>query len=967
MTRFFPVVLVVLLAIPARSKDASWEATSRLPLTLEAPLADDPMGVTIHRLANGLTVYLSPNKQTPRITARVAVRAGGSQDPRDSTGMAHYLEHMLFKGSSNLGTSDFSKEKVHLDRIQKLYEDLFTEVDLEKRKAIYAEIDRENQEAAKYGIPSEFDKAFKTLGMGDMNAHTFLEQTVYEGDLPKNRLEAWAKLEGERFSRPVFRFFQTEIETVYEELNRSMDNPGSIVWHALLANIFKGHPYEVPVIGTIEHLKNPSLRKMYEFYDRYYVPNNMAVALAGDFERAEALATLERYFGEWKPRALPAEPRPAVERSTSPRRVELRYEAEEQGLAAWLTAPVNHADEAALVVMDMVASNAQSGLIDLRLNQRQLLKTAGSEGLLANDAGMWLVQFSPKEGQTLEQAEALVMEVVEALKKGDFSEEDLKANVLNYEIMEKMKLESNEARAGAMYSAFLQFDDWSSRSKRLERLRKVTKEDVVRVANAYLGEGRVVIYRRKGKPEIPSIKKPGFTPVSMDAARESKFLREVVTMPAVPIEPKWVVKGVDYVERRIPGGKLVWSKNPMNDLFALSVSFERGRRHERRLCAALELAEKAGGGDLPPEAFKRRLYELGVTMDFSCGERSSGYSLSGPEANLEAALALLRQRLEAPVVEPGTLEKMVEIWVGQHKDNKLNPGSLDRALTEWSERGAESGVLSETTDAELKALKEPELKALLRDFPAWERRVTYVGARDADSVAGLLKEKREYRPRPESVAVKYVRPPAPRVVFLNRDMVQSKVGLYAADGDFDPALVLEGSFYRGYMGDGFSSVIFQEVREARSLAYSAWGGYASGGRLGDGNRFLGRLGTQADKTVEAVELMLELIRQPPWAEGRFKETKEAILQTYRTDPLTFRQVPGAVLAWEDQGLGKDPRPARFKAAQSYSMEDLKRFAARVKDKPFTVHIMGHKERIDFPALKKFGDVVEKQVDELFPY
>jgi hypothetical protein len=151
------------------------------------------------------------------------------------------------------------------------------------------------------------------------------------------------------------------------------------------------------------------------------------------------------------------------------------------------------------------------------------------------------------------------------------------------------------------------------------------------------------------------------------------------------------------------------------------------------------------------------------------------------------------------------------------------------------------------------------------------------------------------------------------------------------------------------------------------LAYSAWGGYAAGGYPGDENRLLGSLGCQADKTVEAVELMLKLLREPPAGEGRFKETKEGILQAYRTDPLTFREIPGALLGWEDMGFDKDPRPARFKRSEGYTLKDLLSFAERFKGRTMTVHILGNRDRVDMAALKKFGDLVEKKVDELFPY
>ncbi|TBR26218.1 insulinase family protein [bacterium] len=962
------LLAALLFAVPAFAADAGWEAGSRLPKLVASPLPGDALQVTVHRLSNGMTVYLSPNRQTPRVMSWIGVRAGAAQDPQDSTGMAHYLEHMLFKGSRRLGTLDYEAERPHLERIQALYEDLFKETDPEKRKTVYAAIDAENQLASKFAAPSEIDKLYKSMGFTGMNAHTANEQTVYKVDFPKNRLDVWAKVEAERFAQPVFRLFQTEIETVYEELIRGWDAPFDLVWKAFYREMYKGHPYSVPIIGTPEHLKNPRLSKMYAFYDRYYVPNNMAIALAGDFEPAEVLPVLEREFGRLKPKALPEAGWPAVVTPTSTVRADVRFEGEEVALFGWPTVPTGHPDADALEVMGMVASNGEAGLVDLRLNQAQAVKYAGTFQEFLNASGFFNAYVAPKEGQTLEQAQALLVGTLDAIRKGEFDEADLKAIVLNFEIAEKYKREDNVARVAAMVNSFTEFDEWERRAGQLERLRKVTKADVVRVAQKYLGEGRVEVYRRKGKPEIPNIAKPQFTKVDLGAGRQSEFAKEVVAMKAAPIEPRWVVKGVDYVERKAPFGKVVAAKNPMNDLFSVSYQMEWGSRHDKTACAAVALWEKAGAGELTADQLKKRLYGLGVSMSAWCGERVSGWSLSGPEANLEEGLRLLRARFRSPNVEAGTLEKLVAIWIGQHKDNKLEVSAIGNALEEWALRGAQSPVLAELTDAELKALTEAGLKAKLAAFPDAAGRAAYVGSREADAVVKILAEPgKAYRAAPKRPAVAFVKPPKPRVVFTHRDMAQAQVGLYAADGLYDPERSTEQRFYSNYMGGGFSSVVFQEVREARSLAYSAWGGYAPGGYRIDENRLAGELGCQADKTVEAVELMLKLFKDLPSSETRFKETQDSILQSYRTKPLTFRSIPGAVLGWEDVGYDQDPRPRRFKEAQAYTLKDLLAFAARFKGKVMTVHILGNRERLDMAGLKKLGDFVEKTVDELFPY
>jgi predicted Zn-dependent peptidase len=966
---FIPAVAVLLSGpFGAYAAQAQWEASSQLPQTVSSPLPGDGLQVSVHRLKNGLTVYLSPNHEIPRISAWIAVRAGSRHDPSDSTGMAHYLEHMFFKGTTRLGTLAYEKEKPHLDAIYDLYERHFVATDTAKRQELYSLIDKENIEAAKFAVPNEIDKTYKTLGFRGINAFTSNEMTVYVNDLPKNRLEAWAKLESDRFKEPVFRLFQTELETVYEEKNRSLDNPGRILNEALNKTLYQDHPYGRTTLGSLEHLKNPSLAKMYAFQRDHYVPNNMAIALAGDFDRGEILKVLERTFGAWQPKVLAPPEAFAVPKPTSTERVEVRYESEEQVVIAWPLPPYGSPDHDALTVLDMVMDNSESGIVNLTLNQAQKVKRAGSGGDFMNEGGAWELWAIPKDSQTLEEAEALLMEAVARLKAGEFSEDDLRAIVTNFEIREKEKLESNNARVAEMADSFVHYEEWGHAAERIARIKKVSKDDVLRAARQYLGEGKVAAYRRRGKPEIPSIQKPGFTKIELSRGRESKFYRELVSMPVQPIEPRWLSESRDYQVLEAPWGKLVAAKNPFNDLFQVSLRFQRGFRHEAELCAALNLLDLSGGGDLSAEAFKKRLYALGTSMRTGCGEQESSITLSGLEKNLEESLRLMRLRFESPNIAPDTLKKMIEVGIGAHKDNKVNPQYVGYALGEWAQRGPESAVLAELSDARLKALDEGRLKALLITFFDTRARAGYVGTRPGAEVAGLLNAAgRTYAAPPERKLLRYRRPGKDETLFVHRDMVQSQVGLFAADEVFDPAKAVDYHFYADFMGGGMSSVIFQEVREARALAYSANGGYAQAGYKGDENRLWGWLGTQADKTLEATTLLKGLLTKLPASEERFKETKKSIEERYRTAPIEFRAVPGAVLSWEDLGFSQDPRPERFKKSLAYTLDELRLFAARFEGTAKTVYILGNRSRVDLEGLGKLGGFSVKPLDELFPY
>jgi predicted Zn-dependent peptidase len=914
-------------------------------------------------------VYLSPNHQAPRIAAYIAVRTGSKNDPKDSTGLAHYLEHMLFKGTQSMGTLDYAKEKPFLDRIDALYDEHFHAKDPVERARIYKQIDEQNLQAVKFEIPNEIAKIYRQLGFHGLNAFTSDEETVFVVDLPSNRVDAWAKLESARFARPVFRLFQSELEAVYEEKNRGMDNAERILGEALNKKLYKVHPYgQQTTIGELEHLKNPSLTQMYAYFRTWYHPNNMAIVLSGDFERAPMLKLLEKNFGSWKPAPLPKPKVWPLPPPNGTERLEVKYEAEEKVVIAWPTVPALHPDADAITVLDMLMDNSAAGLINLELGQAQKVKAAGSGPSFYNDAGDWEMWAVPKRGQSLEEAEGLLLETLGHLKAGQFTDDDLKAVITSFEVGEKSRLESNEARTGFMAESFIRLQPWPEAVGRLDRLRRVTKQDVLRAAAKYLGDNRVIAYRRNGKAVIPSIAKPNFTKVDIDEARRSEFARAVLAMPAQPIEPRWLVEGRDYLTAALPPGTLYAARNPFNDLFSLSFIFDRGSRQERDLCAALSLLDLSGAGSLSADEFKKKLFSLGTSLSYSCGEQESSVGLSGLNENLWESIQLMQNRFAHPSVDTDTLKKMVDVEIGAHQDTKRDPGAVHGALGEWARRGKDSAVLRDLTDAEFQNLSLEALKTLINGAPDYAHRTGYIGNRPIGELAKLLDEGRSWRKAPAREPVLLLRAQAPRVLFTHRDMVQAHVGLFLADDAYEPARAVDYNFYGNYLGGGMSSVIFQEIRESRSLAYSAWGGYAPAPFKGDDNELYAGLECQADKTPDAAGLLRQLSLALPWSEARFAETSKSIEQAYRTNPIQFRAVPGALMAWEDQGLPPgDPRPERFARSLRYTLADLQSFATRFKGRSATLYVLGDRARVGLDELKKLGDVEERTIDQLFPY
>ena len=264
-------------------------------------IAGDPLDSRICTLDNGLKVFMTVNKETPRIQTYIAVRAGGKNDPSETTGLAHYLEHLMFKGTSSFGTQDYAAEKPLLDQIETLYEQYRTLTDPDERKALYQKIDSISFVASGYSIPNEYDKMMAMIGARGTNAWTSVEETVYTEDLPSNQVENWARIQSDRFKDMVIRGFHTELEAVYEEFNMGLTSDTEKLYDALLAGLYPHHPYGTQtVIGKQDHLKNPSITNIKRQFNTYYRPNNVAICLSGDFDPDKVLAIIKKYFGDWE-------------------------------------------------------------------------------------------------------------------------------------------------------------------------------------------------------------------------------------------------------------------------------------------------------------------------------------------------------------------------------------------------------------------------------------------------------------------------------------------------------------------------------------------------------------------------------------------------------------------------------------------------------------------------------------------
>lgn len=930
------------------------------------------MAAHVHTLDNGLRVYLSENHEEPWISCRVAVRAGAAQEPADATGLAHYLEHMLAnKGTRSLGTRDAAAEQVHLDRLRELYEQLRKAGPAtSERAALLAEIDRENQAANRWAIANELKQVYGLLGGRSLNAFTSHDRTTYVVDIPSNRLEAWVRLESDRFANPVFRGFPTELETIVEEKNRALDSPARALMMAAKPLIWADHPYARDVLGEIEHLLAPSIAATEQFFSTWYVPNNMAVVLAGDLDPERTLELIDRHFGQLRARPLPERYAPPPGPLGDVRRVEVVHRGDEEVQLIWRTLPRTHPDVDALLLADMMLDNNSTGLLDTRLEQRQLVRAAGSYADLRLQGGTHTVWGRPRVDQSLDEVEALLREQVEALRNGEFQQSDLDDLIANFEVGELRKLESNAARAGVMLDAFAFERPWDEVRTRLAKLATITREQVVETARRWLGDDMIVARRREGEPPVSKIPSFGLRELELDHSSHSVLFEQVLALPTKPLELQVLREGVDFEHRPFPGGRLYRARNPNNDLFQLNIRVHIGSARDPVLAKALDLWARAGVGELDLEGYRRALFHVAGAVAVDCNRQYTDVTLAGRGHVLDTVLPLVRERLRAPVLSDDDRARWAADVVGKRKQRRETTDFKFTTLKQWALRGPNSPYLTESlSNEQVLALTLDELREAPAKLLALESLVFYAGPYEGGphELASRLGLEHPATPAPDYMPIRFdALTDELRVFVVHHEAAQTKIGLYAPSEGYDPAHSAMYRVLHEYLG-GSAGLVFQEIREARGLAYAAHSGHTAGDYLGDQNLIWASLASRPDRSVEAAEVLLGLLRGLPIHPLRFERARASAVEHLLGARARFRGYGLLAESWRVRGLDGDPRPDIVRTLERMTIDDLREFVAPLARDPIGLLLVGDTTRMDMQALERLGSVEQRTLDELVVY
>ncbi len=923
-------------------------------------------------LDNGLKVVMCENHSEPVVYGSVLVHAGSKNDPEDATGMAHYFEHIMFKGTDKIGTTNWEAEKVYLDSIDMMYDKLHETSDKAERDAIQKKINELSIASTEYAIPNEVDVILTKMGGEGLNAGTSYDYTVYYNNFPSNQIGKWMDVYAERFRNPVFRLFQSELETVYEEKNMYDDNPASKYKDYVFKEAFGDHPYGRPIVGLTEHLKNPQTSRMREFYNTYYVANNMTLILVGDFNTEEVIPMVKEKFGIWKSGKLPEKKEYNIPKYDRKIVREVKMTPIKLGIIVYKGVEQGHEDMTALNLLSGIFSNGETGVADKDMLDGNYL-AAMMEPLGLEDAGGIVLIYIPKLlFQSHEKAEEYIFASIDKIKKGEFSDELFEATKTEWLKYRKKTTEDIKSLSSLILGLETEGVTYEEFLAETEKIQNMTKEELVAIANKYLNDNYLDVRSSMGFPKKDKVGKPNWKPIeAKNTEAKSDFARMIEAEEVPEVKPQVIEFGKDVeITKANDCFTMISTKNPHNDIFNLNITYNYGELDDAEIERAINYLELQGSESKTYEEIQLEFSKLAAMMYLTSHESGTMLRIEGYEEDLDEILALCEEKIFSPSNDEKKKDLLVEAELMNKKNEKEDAATWGSAVYYYAMYGENSPFLSKMPVKDWAKRSGEELLDEVRNIFNYNGEITFVGNTDNQEVIGLLKKHNLIKDDAVKAEKKYrvEKKYSENQIFLahSKKFRQSNIYMHVGGNTLDKQERATANVFNKYFGTDMYSIVFQEIREFRSLGYSAYGYYTYDALNRKPGRLYTYLGTQSDKTVEGIEALRGLITDMPERIEKFNASKDALILSRAADYISFRNIPGTVSNWLEQGYDHDPRVEITDMIRNVEYKDVYDFYKKnVADRPVVIMMSGNKKKIDTKALEKFGKVKELKYGEIF--
>lgn len=930
------------------------------------------------KLDNGLTVFLWEDPDQSDVLGQIVVRAGSMDEPSEYTGLAHYLEHVLFKGTQSIGALDWESEKPHYEKIISLYDQLAETTDPEMRQTLITDINKESLSAAQYGLTNEFSNLIEAIGGTGLNAGTSYDMTVYYNSFPAYQMERWLDLYSERFINPVFRTFQAELENVYEEFNMYQDNRSTHVSNYIFSHIYPGHPYGRDIIGTQEHLKNPRLSKLIEFYNTWYVPNNMALILSGNFKSEEVIPLIKAKFERLEAKPLPERKAYPLANYTHQKFTErLGYYPQ----MYWAFEGVKKGDPDELLLdfcTNILTNSSGTGLLD-RLSIDGDVMAAGGYNMARRDQGTILIIAIPSydinQRRYLSDKETQNVVFNEIKKLGEGKIPDWLIQSVKESMCKEFDLtmESSDAIASVISDAFVYNENIEKLFKYKEAVMAITKEDIQRTVQRYFNTDNYILFSfMDGSPKRNKLQKPAIKPIEQPKSKESEYAKAFKNIPMGQSEEVYNDFGRVQVANLDQKTKLFYSNNPKNDIFSLVIKYGVGTDKMPKLALATQILNNAGiMPNTAPQDVKRMFCEANATCTYACDDSYFYIKILGNENKLAEACQIMQKQIFMPKLEMKQLDNAKGSVISMRMTEQKDPDVLEDALVEYLLYKDKSDYLDRLSIMDIYNLPLAELTGEIIRATQYQAEVHYAGKLPIEQVTEVLKANlplTEGGKSSESPIVKEVANyETPVIYFLpNSETQQSKIYFYIHGKDYNCADDVDYNAFYQYFSGGFNGLVMNEIRENNSMAYTTYGYISRPPVPNKPTYFLGFIGTQADKTVDAVKLFMKLLTDMPLYPERIDNVKTYLREVMLSQKPSFRNASFVFENWKRIGYTEDPAKANMEKLNNLTFDDIVRFYnENIKNKPISIVIMGNKKDIDLKALKEVGKVKTISAGRLF--
>ena len=741
--------------------------------------------------------------------------------------------------------------------------------------------------------------------------------------------------------------------------------------YALMELLFPTHPNgQQTTLGKAEHLKNPSMKAIHKYFDDFYVPNNMAVILVGDLDYDKSIQLINDNFGKLKPKEIINKDKIVEKPFTEKTTITVQSPTMPRLQIGWRTDSFGtHESRLSELCSQILCNNGEVGFVDINLNQKQKVLRAGAFSYAFKEYGYFSMVIIPKENQTLEEGEQFLLAQIQLLKDGDFPDWLLPA-ILNDMKMQRLKAwESANGLATTLYDNFIKDTNWEEELQEMDLYSAITKEDLVKFANDFFDENYVAVYKNQGENEdLIRVENPKITPIKINREADSEFYKEIQKIPSIPVEPVFIDFEKEILAEEIVGRTISFVENKYSEIAQVNFLFPIGKDNDNQLDTAFSLLDYLGTNTQSAEDIKAEFYKLGITHSFQVTNEHTSWMLSGLEENIAEGLEFLFNYIQNLAEDQDVYEEVIATILEARAYNKKDKGKIMSALSNYTKFGKNSRLRDVLSEKEMRELSSENLIKIIQNLLLQTFEVFFYG-KNYDAFLPVISKLMA----PISVEI-----PAPKIYeeiapdgkyyFTAYDMVQVELLKIGQGSVVNPYEFGKINIFNEYFGRGLSSIVFQELRESRSLAYSAYVSYAAANLKDKHNYITAYIGTQPDKLVIANDAINDLMENFPLIENQFQNAKNTILKQIASGRINRQNIFFKNYNQKKLGIFHDLREDIYKQVGEMEMEDLNKFyQEEIQNVKYNTALMGNLKDIlkADPSLE--GRLEVLSLEELFGY